>query len=254
MIIPFTLFIEISMSGVTPSKLKKRGECSICGENNGLRMRCGHYICRSDILENALHQIRSRSHKITCAECTEIIDLDYLIKVGFPSDEVKRKLTKEITVNFCNTQEIQQCPLCSTYLVREDTNTNRTDCPICSKHGILYRFCWTCLRVWDSPEGSKSCGNNNCGILNLEQLKNPPMKVFNSDYGGEEISAPSYRACPGCFTFIEHESGCNAMTCRKCSKVFCFICLRNTCKTTTWNGNIRCAAAPIQNLDKICLN
>ena len=244
------------MSGVTSSKLKQRGECCICGDSDGLKMKCGHYICQSDVLENARQQINSRIPKITCAQCTETIDLGYLIKIGIPSDEEKREMTREIALNFCSTQEVQQCPSCSSNLEREDTSTNRVECPICSKRGIAYCFCWTCLKVWNNSNVSKSCGNENCGVICLEQLKNPPMKDFNSSTEGEEISAPLYRACPGCFTLIEHESGCNEMTCRKCSKVFCFICLRSTetCKTTTWNGNILCQAAPIQVLEKRSLN
>ena len=245
------------MFSVTQFGLKKQGECCICGGSDGLRMQCGHYICQTDVLENARHQIKSRSHKITCAQCTEIIDLDHLMKVDVLSDEIKRQLTKEISV--LNAKEMQQCPSCWTYLEREDTKTNRTQCPKCSKPGKPYHFCWICYKVWKNPGSSGSCGNKDCGMVNFELLKKTPMKVFPRSVG--ITSAPSYRACPGCYTIIEHVSGCSEMTCKKCSKVFCFICLRNRrgssniCVTpNTWGNQTKCAAAPIQDLEKTLRN
>ena len=242
----------------TVSKFLAKGECCVCGDDDRFRMRCGHYICQSDILENASYQVKSRKDRITCAQCDQTIDLDDFVKVGVRNDEDKRILTQELTMNFLNTQDVKQCPSCNAYLERESTRTNRIECPICARSGKRFFFCWTCLGVWKSSARSKSCGRKNCGIRNIKQLKNPPMKVFHTtSYLGIETRAPLYRACPGCFTIIEHKGGCNAMTCKKCLRRFCFICLRNMtgpgklCKTTSWEGKMKCRAAPIQNLDKL---
>ena len=73
------------MLQVTSIEQQTTGECCVCGDSDGLRMRCGHYICESDVLKNARYQIKSRSHKITCAQCTKVIDLNQLIKDGIVS-------------------------------------------------------------------------------------------------------------------------------------------------------------------------
>ena len=236
------------MYKVTPFEVKRKGFCCICGDSNGLRMQCGHYICQSDVLENARHQIKSR--KITCAQCTETIDLNQLIKDGVLSDEIKRQLTKVISV--LNAKEKQQCPSCWNYLERENTDINRTQCLKCSNPGRPYLFCWTCYKVWNNPKCSRSCGNKNCGKVNFELLKSSPMKAFSRGTG-IKTSAPLYRACPGCNMIIEHVSGCTEMTCSKCSKVFCFICLKNRKGVSNmcynnW-GPIKCTIAPTQEVE-----
>ena len=76
-------------------------------------------------MENASYQVKSRKHRITCAQCDQTIDLDDFVKVGVRNDEEKRILTKEITMNFLNTQDVKQCPSCNAYLERESTETNR---------------------------------------------------------------------------------------------------------------------------------
>ena len=240
------------MLQVTSIEQQTTGKCCVCGDSDGLRMRCGHYICESDVLKNARYQIKSRSHKITCAQCTKVIDLNQLIKDGVLSDEIGRQLTKEISV--LNAKEMQQCPSCWTYLERENIKTKRTQCQKCSNPGRPYLFCWICYKVWNNPESTRFCGNKNCGKVNFELLKNTPMKVFSGFVG--EASAPLYRACPGCYTIMEHASGCPEITCPKCWKVFCFICLKdrksstNKCETNSWGNWIKCVAAPIQDLEK----
>ena len=51
---------------------------------NGLFMN--YYYSNHELLENLNNRWKSRIHKITCAQCTEIINLNYLIGVGIPSD------------------------------------------------------------------------------------------------------------------------------------------------------------------------
>ena len=39
------------------------------------------------------------------------------------------------------------------------------------------------------------------------------------------VMVPETRACPMCFTLIEHIEACKHMNCKGCKKQFCFICL-----------------------------
>ncbi|KAH3877087.1 hypothetical protein DPMN_000944 [Dreissena polymorpha] len=62
------------------------------------------------------------------------------------------------------------------------------------------------------------------------------------------VESPAIRACPGCWILIEHNEGCNQMTCR-CGQKFCFLCL----KTANSNGayqcvpvDSKCPVAPVQ--------
>ena len=117
-----------------------------------------------------------------------------------------------------------------------------------------YAFCWYCLRKWNDAGNYQFCGNGDCKRVDIEQLRNSPKKEFK-DKNSKAFSVPAFRACPGCFTVIEHESGCNEMKCKKCKTAFCFICLRKTqdgslvCNGRTYT-TITCTPAPIQT--KLC--
>ncbi|KAI6646986.1 hypothetical protein LOD99_8985 [Oopsacas minuta] len=200
---------------VTPTPMPTpRRECCICDRENGIRMKCWHYICSECIIDNAWHQAKSKKYEISCAQCTRIIDLDDLIRLGIPDGPTKKALTEAISLNYCKSldKDIQQCPSCTTYCQRQNTEQNLMKCLVCSKENKPFEFCWICCRVWNNPGNSQKCGNVKCGEISLEHLKNPPMTDF--DVSSKRMLAPKYRACPRCFTFIEHASGCNEMTCR----------------------------------------
>ena len=113
-----------------------------------------------------------------------------------------------------------------------------------------YAFCWYCLRKWNNPGNYMVCGNQDCKRIEIEQLRTSPKKDFR-DRKDKVISVPIFRACPNCFTVIEHKEGCNEMTCKICKTAFCFICLSRTqggslvCKGRTFNA-LTCVPAPIQ--------
>ena len=242
-------FLGIRDETRTVSFPHPKGECCVCSDEGGLKLKCGHSICPDDILDHTWQQIKNLKHQISCATCKEIIDIDDIIKLGLPEEREKQFITAAISVNFCFSQDIQQCPRCSSYCQRRKTDEAQVTCIVCTKKFKKpFRFCWHCLQEWN---GLTDCGNKYCSKQKSEQLYSSPMKTFK-DNSGTVISFPQIRACPNCCTLIEHKDGCNEMTCEVCKHIFCIICLapmRNgslVCRSTSWNENITCLPAPIQ--------
>ena len=228
-----------------------KGQCCVCTDNGGLKMKCGHFICPDDILNHAWDQIKHLKFEISCASCPTIINSDDIIKFGLPDWEEKQFIEAAISVNFLESQDIQQCPSCQSFCQRKETDNPQVNCTICLREQKKYfHFCWYCLRKWINPVDSKICGNEACKRVEIEQLMKSPKKEFR-DSKGKTVSVPAIRGCPSCFTIIEHRSGCNEMTCNNCRAVFCFICLTKTddgslvCTGRTYN-TITCIPAPIQ--------
>ncbi|KAI6661915.1 E3 ubiquitin-protein ligase RNF19A-like [Oopsacas minuta] len=231
------------------------GECCICSDEGGLKLKCGHYVCPVDILDNTWQQIKTLKHEISCASCTKMVDIDDIIILGLPNDEEKQFLNAALSVNFCASQDIQQCIRCKSYCQRKNEDSPQVNCLVCTKNmSKPYLFCWYCLGEWkSSPTEGKNCGNSNCKKEKIIQLKSAPMINFK-DKKGKTAKVPRIRACPDCTTILEHNGGCNEMTCDYCKSKFSFICLTPTtrgsliCKSTTWNPNatITCVPAPIQ--------
>ena len=234
-----------------------KGECCICGDDSGLKMKCGHYICPDDILDCAWAQLKTLKHQITCATCTTIIDIDDVIKFGLPSEEEKQFLTTALSVNFCSSQDIQQCLNCKSYCQRQNTDNPQVTCLVCTNNtGTKYLFCWCCLRKWkNAPANYQNCGNVGCNKDKTDLLQAAPLMEFK-DMNQRKVNVPMLRACPGCKSLVDHEGGCNSMTCKFCGFVFCFICLTPMtggsliCKSTTWDPEapINCTPAPLQKL------
>ena len=231
-----------------------KGECCVCADNSGLKMKCGHYICPDDLLDHVWQQIKRLKYEINCATCTKIIEVDDIMIFGLPESDEKQYIYAALSINFCSSQDIQQCPSCKSYCQRKTTDNPQVICIVCSKNkSEPYLFCWYCLSQWNNPGNYKICGNKNCKKSKIEQLQNSP-KIEFKDKAGKKVTVPIIRACPECFSVIQHNGGCNEMTCTICNFAFCFICLTPTqegsliCKSTTWNpaATITCLPVPIQ--------
>ena len=162
-----------------------KGKCCVCCDGSGLKMKCGHYICPDDILNNAWKQISNSKHEITCVACTRVFDVDEILKFGLPSEQESQFLTTALSFNF---------------------------------------------------------------------LSRPDETIELIDKNQKKVNVPRMRACPGCKTLLQHDGGCNEMTCDLCRHSFCYICLSPTkgmgsvlCKSTTWNvqAPITCKPAPV---------
>ena len=100
----------------------QKGECCVCDDDGGLKMKCGHFICPDDILNHAWGQIKHLKFEINCVSCSAIINTDDIIKFGLPDWEEKQFLEAAISVNFCESQDIQQCPSCQSFCQRKETD------------------------------------------------------------------------------------------------------------------------------------
>ncbi|KAI6653411.1 E3 ubiquitin-protein ligase RNF19B-like [Oopsacas minuta] len=227
-------------------------ECCTCfDDDSGLEMSCEHYICPDCILRQTWVQIQHLKFEISCTKCPAIISIEDIMKFGLADCEEKQFIETAISVNFCESQDIQQCPNCQSYCQRKRSDTAQVQCTICAKKlNKSFEFCWFCLREWNNPVNYQICGNLNCKREEIQKLRNSPKKVFG-DKKGKALSIPILRACPKCFTIIEHTEGCNEITCKVCKTAFCFICLARTregslvCRGRTYT-NITCVPAPIQ--------
>ena len=226
--------------------------CCICCVEDGYIMKCGHYICPNCLLNLAWMEIENLNYTICCGCCGKIIDIDEVIHFGIPDGKEKQFITSALSLNFCDKQDIQQCPKCSSYCERMDSNNPQVNCPYCTN--ILckpYLFCWNCLGEWKNEEDNKHCGNKDCGNIIKKELQNSPMITF-SGTGSKRVETPRVRACPKCFSLVEYKDMCNEMTCHHCKHIFCFICLCASendvliCNTQSWDDKIRCVSAPIQ--------
>ena len=235
----------------TVSFVHPQGECCVCYDDSGLRLPCGHFICPDDLLVYAWGQITHLKHQISCFSCTSIIEFADIIKFGLPSDEEKQFLEAAISINFYESQDIQLCPGCQSYCKRVNSEQPQVICANCTKkQGKQYEFCWYCLREWKNAGNYKECGNLECFRETIDELRKSPQMDFK-DKNGKVVFVPKKRACPECFTVIQHEGGCNEMTCNRCGNKFCFICLAKTregslvCRGRNYT-EITCTAAPIQ--------
>ena len=249
------LFVKYRDQTRTVSFPHSNGACNICGDNSGLKMKCGHYLCPDDILDRAWQQVQSMKYYICCTECDCNIPTEDIIKFGLPTLEEEQFLTTAITTNFYESQDIKECPQCHTLCSRQNSDSPQVHCSICPTKGKDYfMFCWYCMKEWKNEGNNQVCGNSKCMKESIETLMSSPKKEF-TDYNGKSVSIPSWRACPNkrCYTLIEHTIKCNRMTCCRCKTEFCFICLTKAndgslyCKSKSYNTTgIKCVPAPIQ--------
>ena len=103
------------------------------------------------------------------------------------------------------------CPKCNSGIIREGNTATQLKilCPICYKNGSSAHFCWGCKRPWANLKNDSFCGNLNCSKVDAVN------KILQScgDISINQITSPvpCRRACPKCYTLIEHNDGCKHM-------------------------------------------
>ena len=223
--------------------------CSTCMEKNSLKIHCGHFICPDCLLDLVWYQILNIKQGFFCPVCPRILSIEDIIKFGLPTEEEKQCIMTALSVNFCESQDIVQCPNCSSYYQRINSECPRMECIVCAMKGRKNVFCWYCLREWKKvSKYQDSCGNSNCRRKDFEALRNCP-KENRKRYAGELITIPTLRACPHCFTIVEYVKSSYHMNCRNCSKIFCFICLEKEIDGAMLcisHKKIACWPAPVQ--------
>lgn len=193
--------------------------------------------CWSEISNNGKSEIR-------CPVCDEEWTLEVIYHRGTTAEEL-RWLEEGLSKNVClKNPDISECPGCQSLCERKDKNNNCVQCSICSKQSS-YFFCWQCNRQWKNSITDSKCGNPDCDrtLEVLRRLAEAPVKTIIG------ISVPSMRACPRCFSLVEHcDDGCKQVTCKKCYTRFCFICLRMKSQGSWSCGGCfdKCVTAPRQ--------
>ena len=232
--------------------------CCICCVEEGYEMKCNHYICPNCLLDLAWLEIENQKYAICCGNCKTKIDIDDVIHFGIPDGTEKQFITSALSLNLINKEDVQQCPSCLSYCERIDPEDIQVNCAYCTNElSKPYLFCWNCLGEWNNKENNIQCGNKDCGNIIDKILNESPKITFEGSR--KIIETPSVRACPNCYSLVEHIELCNEMTCTSCEHIFCFICLSPKendaliCNTESWDGAIRCTPAPIQDKFKSVL-
>ena len=213
---------------IDPSVPRSDEDCMIMftdGEN--VRMPCGHTLSPEGLIEYSWREICvNRKTEVHCCLCKQLWDTDTIRKYGGATDQEITVLQECMSLNYCQKDsKISECPSCQNFSERMCESDLCVVCRICSKKkGITYNFCWDCKQEWIGNPTNKRCGNDKCNAQELlEKLRNCPEVEISYLKG---VKAPSIRACPCCGSLIEHGGQCKHMTCKACSKEFCFVCLR----------------------------
>ncbi|XP_026081568.1 E3 ubiquitin-protein ligase RNF19B [Carassius auratus] len=191
-----------------------------------VELSCGHVADPMTLTDCCKAQLLKGETVFKCPVC----DKDW------PYDEVRKsaKLTINerigfedlLGINAAKKLDIKDCPGCGTFIERVHTSNLSVKCLICTKRtGKIYHFCWQCLREWKGPQPSADqCENVGCASKDQELLKD--CSVVTLKYI-QNAQCPAIRACPFCGVLIAHSNvGCKIMTCQKCHKEFCFLCLK----------------------------
>ena len=138
--------------------------------------------------------------------------------------------------------EVRECSFCFTKSSDPETNASKwiqsRDCE--------HVYCSECIvNKLKQKKGCLSNENVRCcegGVIHKEDLDKNKVELPDfgkgramtaqdcADYKSaitlfEKQSGTTLLACPGCKTAIEKISGCDKMTCKMCSTVFCYLCL-----------------------------
>lgn len=162
-----------------------------------LEMPCKHAMS-PDASENSTN----KKTEVKCPLCKKEWPFDIIKLYGGATTTELDESEKGISQNFCNrSTDINQCPKCQSYCMRQKPTVNSVHCIMCSKkRESSYNFCWFCLKEWKNSLWSNTCGNANCAdAKKLAQLQNcGKVKV-----GFIDVEIFKIHACPYCGTLIE---------------------------------------------------
>ncbi|XP_039899515.1 E3 ubiquitin-protein ligase dbl4-like [Simochromis diagramma] len=201
-------------------------------------MSCGHAVtaesltgwCRS-LLDQGQYKFKCPAlNEDTYETCGEVWSYPEVRRLAALTVEemayFEEKIAQLAARDYC---ELKICPGCKTYVEREDLTNLSVRCTICTAdNNKAYEFCCQCLRPWKGrAPRSDCCDNDGCVNHELEVLKNCETTDLPEVRGVD--ACPSIRACPTCGEIVEHDkTGCKNITCPRCQKEFCFVCLKLT--------------------------
>lgn len=169
---------------------------------------CTHAFCELCIKQFIVEHKRAQElicpHP-SCGKIIKLVDLTSLLSI----EELKEHfLHQKVEFLSSNTDRFKQCPTpdCENVLCSPEQSESSKPVDYFSK-GIV--FC-------------DSCGNDYC----FKCLKNH----YDTDCNMNKIITDdiprdmNVKQCPGCKNLVEKGSGCDYLTCPKCTTKFCFKC------------------------------
>ncbi|XP_006803532.1 probable E3 ubiquitin-protein ligase ARI7 [Neolamprologus brichardi] len=214
-------------------------------------MSCGHAVTPESLTRWCRSLLNQGVYKFTCPACVAEWSYPEVRRLAALTVEEMEYFEEKIAqLAATDYSELQICPGCKTYVEREDLTNLSVRCMICTAdNNKVYEFCCQCLRPWKGrAPRSDRCDNDGCVNQKLEVLKNCKTTDFQEVEGAD--ACPFIRACPTCGEIVEHnKTGCKNITCPRCHKEFCFLCLKLTpvcLKTSTHYMSCSDGVAPRQ--------
>ncbi|XP_041354388.1 probable E3 ubiquitin-protein ligase ARI1 [Gigantopelta aegis] len=240
---------------------RKRGRCDVSFTDDPdmitldddpysprIKMSCGHSIGPESLKSYCQSLLDGGQSQFVCpyidsnGKCGERWPF-FLVRrlVSLTAEEITEFESKLCENYTRKTFSVQECPGCHSVCERKKSTDRRVLCPWCSRDGSRYEFCWSCLHTWT---GNGTCGNSDCPGEDPRQriLRDAPKKTVDG-----VASCPSRRACPACWTLIEHVEACRQIIC-PCGQTFCFICLTKANANGSFprGSHVTCCIAAIQ--------
>jgi len=221
-------------------------------------MTCGHAVDPNTLTAWCRSLLDQHEFEFYCPaivdqtankQCKKVWEYSEVRKIALLNEAEQQyfesKMSEYAAQQYC---DMKECPGCRSFVERGDLTNLRVHCVICTKkkqHN--YDFCWNCTKEWSGPTTSAiKCGNSGCQHPSIPSIKGAPLIKLN----GKDV--PSRRACPTCGSVVEHkQEGCKFMTCPRCKKEFCFLCLelKSECldsAPSSWYGTCLKDVAPRQ--------
>ena len=210
-----TIFLVLRLPGgfntptrhINPTLRRSKEPCMItyeqdCPDFPVFVMPCSHSMSPDGLMDYCWSEIGSRHSEILCPLCNTEWTIDVTCKYGCATMTEIHELEAGLSHNYClSSQEVLECPSCSSFCERKNHTKLCVECIICTKKkGKIFYFCWQCLSKWESFPGDDKCGNTHCGDPGLtKQLQDAQMvKPL-----GLKVEVPNLRACPSCGSLIE---------------------------------------------------
>lgn len=182
-------------------------KCGICLEesSDNYSLTCGHLFCKPCYSTYVTLKIDDESIlDSTCPQegCNERFACDD-VKALLP-DKVKICESMLLKSYIERSSECRYCPGADCSMIAiSDTAEGQGSCTMCGTS-----FCFECGMNPHIPAACDECK----GFIRL---------LESSEYWIQKNAKP----CPGCKAPIEKNTGCNHMTCTKCTAHFCWVCL-----------------------------
>lgn len=227
----------------------------------------GHSFCHGCWSGHLTVQVAENGHGfMPCPgyKCGEILDLQWAPILLKSQDQVKRLLQQRVR-HVVDCAGLKYCPVEGCGLIvhipkttssdptassmpqspgTEATATISNSIPFVGMCDNNHLFCVSCTQVAHTP---CSCTQYPKWIQ-LVQQETKAVETTSKDgvATGDEIAnamwvAANTKRCPRCATAIEKDEGCNHMSCRKCRKEFCWICMQDwSLHSDTTGGYFQC--------------